>query len=128
MNLSPTDVQVNVGEWANFSCSMSCELALTHTMNWFIGVSPNNGRRVDAGFEHRTGFLIELTEVSGCTEFNNLSEAQKIEELHIFASSVEKLSKTPVQCGAMRKMPTLPDLFSHYSIMTIEGICMYIYI
>ena len=118
MNLNPSDVQVNIGEWANFSCSMSCNLTLTNTMNWFVGDSPSSRRRVDTNFEQRTGFLIKQVEVSGCTG----STAEMLtRELYIFASSVEKLNKTAVQCGATKKKPSIPDIFSHYSMMIVKG-------
>ena len=118
--MSPQDVKVNAGEWAMFTCSMSCNLTLTNTMNWFVGDSPSNKRRVDQNFQYRTGIMIKEIDISDCRG----SEMER-RELYIFASSVEKMNSTAVQCGATRKHPNIPDLYSHYGIIIVEGTYVY---
>ena len=46
VSLQPSDVQVDVGSWATFDCTLSCEFSQTHTINWFVGDSPISVRNV----------------------------------------------------------------------------------
>ena len=79
---------------------------------------------MDSNFEQRTGIKVWKQDVSVCG-ISNTVKMQEI-ELSILAESIEKMNKTAVQCGALRKQPSIPDLFSHYGVMVVYGEGTYI--
>ena len=125
MRLSPSDVHVDIGSMAVFTCSVSCDLTQTHTVRWFVGHSPSGRRRVDLDFESRTGIQVSVQEVLNCTTPGQTISRQM---LSVNASSSEMLNRTAVQCAALRKAPTLTDYYSHYSVLLVNGmyVCMYV--
>lgn len=122
LRLRPTDVQVDVGSWATFNCSVSCTLSKTHTVNWFVGSSSR--RQVDSvsEFYKRTGIQVELNELTSCgLNYRQKETALYQLRINVPYESVELLNKTAVQCAALRKGPTLSDLYSHYGVILVNG-------
>ena len=119
VRLHPSDVRVDIGSWATFTCSVSCELSQSHTIKWFIGESPNNQRQVDSGFKHRTGIETEISDISVCGEMTSVG--QEMEQLRVKILSAKTMNKTAVQCAALRKGPSYQDLYSHYSMIVVNG-------
>ena len=122
VRVHPSDVQVDIGSWATFSCNVSCNLSQSHTVKWFVGEFPNNQRQVDSGFKQRTGIETEITDISIC---GATTVAQVMEQqLRIKILSAQKMNKTAVQCAALRKGPSYQDLYSHYSMIIVNGKCV----
>ena len=125
VRLQPTDIQVDIGSWATFNCSVSCELNRTHTVRWFVGSA--RGRLVDspANFYRQTGIQVELEKPVSCEASPELGVA--VYQLRVNASSVELLNKTSVQCAALRKAEKFSDLYSHYGVISVNGMHIAIY-
>ena len=123
MRLKPTDLTVDVGTWATFNCTISCELRDTHTLSWFVGHSPNNRRLVDTNFHDRTGIQVELRYILNCSESETGDQVVTAEQqqLSVNITSVEKLNRTAIQCAALRKGPKDSDLYSHYGVILVNG-------
>ena len=121
VRLSPSDVQVDVGNWATFNCSVSCKFSKTHTFKWFVGSS--SSRRVDSvsDFYQRTGIQVELKELTRCESNPNQEMAHHQLLINVTSESVELLNKTAVQCAALRKASTFSDLYSHYGVIVVNG-------
>ena len=121
VRLYPSDVQVDVGSWATFTCNVSCDLSQSHTVKWFVGEFPHNQRQVDSGFKLRTGIDTEITDVSVCGATVTTVKQDMEQELRIKVSSAQTMNKTAVQCAALRKGPSYQDLYSHYSMIIVNG-------
>lgn len=119
VRLHPSDVQVDIGHWATFTCNVSCNLSQSHTVKWFVGEFPNNQRQVDPGFKQRTGIETEITDISVCGAIT--VEQVMEQQLRIKILSAQKMNKTAVQCAALRKGPSYQDLYSHYSMIIVNG-------
>lgn len=119
VKLEPNDVSVNVGNLATFSCYVSCELSQSHTIRWFIGSGAR--RLVDSDFEHRTGIHVEMQDVSFCEVVNSGHDNMMMQQLVINVSTVEEFNKTAIQCSALRKSPLYTDLYSHFSVIIVNG-------
>ena len=124
VRILPSDVRVDIGSWVTFTCNVSCNLCQSHTVKWFVGELPNNQRQVDSGFKLRTGIETEITDVSIC-EADTTAEQDMEQQLRIKILSAEKMNKTAVQCAALRKGPSYQDLYSHYSMIIVNGTDMY---
>ena len=121
VRLHPSDVQVDVGSWATFTCNVSCDLSQSHTVKWFVGEFPHNQRQVDSGFKLRTGIDTEITDVSVCGTAVTIVQPNMEQKLHIKILSAQTMNKTAVQCAALRKGPSYQDLYSHYSMIIVNG-------
>ena len=119
VRLRPTDIKVDIGNWATFNCSVSCEFSSTHTVTWFVGDSPSSRRLVDEDFEQRTGIQVQLRDIITCGATPDQRMAQH--QLSVNVTSVEKLNRTAVQCAALRKSQTQSDLYSHYGVILVNG-------
>ena len=115
VKLYPSDVQVDVGSWATFNCSVSCELRHTHFIIWFVG--ENRNRFVHPNFKQRTGIETEINDTSICGS----TEVYRKQQLRVKILSAQKMNKTAVQCAALRRGPTYPNLYSPYSIIIVDG-------
>ena len=124
VRLHPSDVQVDIGSWATFTCNVPCDLSQSHTVKWFVGEFPNNRRQVDSGFKQRTGIETEITDVSVCGAAATTGEQNMEQQLRIKVLSAQKMNKTAVQCAALRKGPSYQDLYSHYSMIIVNGACV----
>ena len=122
VRLHPSDVRVDIGSWATFTCNVSCDLNQSHTIKWFVGESPNNQRQVDSGFKQRTGIETEISDMSVCREMTSGQEMEQ--QLRVKILSAQTMNKTAVQCAALRKGPSYQDLYSHYSMIVVNGMCM----
>ena len=120
VRLQPTDLKVDIGTWATFNCTISCELQNTHTIRWFVGDSSNSGRLVDPNFHKRTGIQVKLRDLVACEAASTVEEAKQ--QLSVNVTSVERLNRTAVQCAALRKGPNHSDLYSHYGVLLVNGI------
>ena len=120
VRLHPSDVRVNIGSWATFTCTVSCNLSQSHTLKWFVGEFPNNQRQVDSGFKQRTGIETEIIDRSLCGEITT-AEQDMEQQLRVKILSAQKMNKTAVQCAALRKGPSYQDLYSHYSMIIVNG-------
>lgn len=121
MRLQPTDLTVDVGTWAVFTCTISCEFQDTHTVKWFVGHSPNSRRLVDTSFHERTGIQIELQDIVTCESGTASDIVAAQQQLSVNVTSVERLNRTAVQCAALRKGPNESDLYSHYGVILVNG-------
>lgn len=119
MKLQPKDVFVDIGNLATFNCSVSCELSQTHTLQWFVGYSPDGRRLVDSEFEQRTGIQALIKVISGCS--SGQKGGVECQQLSVNASSIERLNRTAVQCAALRKSSSLLDIYSHYGVILVNG-------
>lgn len=120
VRLHPSDVRVNIGSWATFTCTVSCNLSQSHTLKWFVGEFPNNQRQVDSGFKQRTGIETEIIDRSLCGAITT-AEQDMEQQLRVKILSAQKMNKTAVQCAALRKGPSYQDLYSHYSMIIVNG-------
>ena len=118
LKLQPSDVSESVGNWAYFNCSISCELGQTHTIRWFVGYHPGGHRLVSSDFEQRTGIQVVVERTTTCT---SASEGMALQRLGINVTSAEMLNKTAVQCAALRKRPSIPDYYSNYAVLIVNG-------
>ena len=120
MNMLPVDVLVEVGDLANFTCNVSCALDNTHTIQWFVGDSPNNWRLVDPKFEQRTGIQVIIQRISNCATTGQIMARQL---LSVNITSVARLNRTAIQCAALKKGPSdlLTDMYSHYGVILVNG-------
>ena len=120
LRLWPTNFNLEVGEWATIKCRMPCELvgpSGSHNFKWFVGESSN--RKVDSlfGFEQRTGFRLQSETLKTCEGLSGFA----INQLHVYASSVERVNRTSVQCAALRKSPTYNDYYSYFAVILVKG-------
>ena len=118
MKLYPSEVQVDVGSWATFNCIVSCDLRNSHTIRWFVGEFPNSQRLVDPSFKQRTGIETEINDTSVC---GGSTEVHRKQQLRVKILSAQKMNKTAVQCAALRRGPTHQNLYSHYSVIIVNG-------
>lgn len=121
MKLQPVDLKVDIGTWAIFNCTISCDLRDTHTVRWFLGDSPNSRRLVDANFHERTGIQVELRDIVACESGTADRVVAAQQQLSVNITSVERLNRTAVQCAALRKGPNQSDLYSHYGVILVNG-------
>jgi hypothetical protein len=119
VRLHPSDVQVDVGSWATFTCNVSCDLSQSHTVTWFVGEFPQ--RLVDSGFNQRTGIETEITDRSVCGAAVTTVEQDMVQQLRIKVLSAQTMNKTAVQCVALRKIRSYQDLYSRYSMIIVNG-------
>ena len=120
VRLKPTDIPVDIGNWATFNCSVSCELNKTHTVRWFVGSTKR--RLVDLStttFYRRTGIQVEVEKPSGCQ--GSPEPGMALYQLRVNVTTVELLNKASVQCAALRKAPNFSDLYSHYGVISVNG-------
>ena len=115
-------MHIEVGNMAEFSCRISCQLSQTHTTRWLVGDSPSGNRLVDSTFEQRTGIQVNITEILNC---GTSSEGVAHQVLRVNATSVGRLNRTAVQCAAIRKSPNLFDMYSHYGVILVNGMLKY---
>ena len=119
MRLEPTDIPVNIGNWAIFNCSVSCELSKTHTVRWFVGSTRRRLVDSPANFYRRTGIQVELGKPTSCEA--SPESGVEIYQLRVNATSMELLNKASVQCAALRKAQSFSDLYSHYGVISVNG-------
>ncbi len=90
-------VETGLNEWANFSCSLRCELKQTFNIKWAVGFTIPRGVQTDD--------TKVIQEGDNCT-----SGAKRFgQTLHILVDSID-LDKTPVQCLAQYPKPKVNDL------------------
>lgn len=130
MSIQPNDVRVDVGSWASFNCTLSCNFSQTHTINWFVGDSLVSRRNVyldisggsEREFEEHTGIQIELQDMSSC---GTMISGQQVEQqqLRVFVSETmaRRINRTAVQCAALRKNIADVDMYSIYSVIRLNG-------
>jgi hypothetical protein len=118
MRIYPSDISVNVGDWASITCRVPCELELngSHTFKWFVG--DHRTRSVEHDFEQKTGIKVETETVRECTGRSGEAHHQ----LRVFASSAERLNRTAVQCAALRKGRAFIDYYSYFAVILVKGI------
>ena len=123
MRLEQIDVDVDVGSWAVFNCSVSCDLSKTHTVSWFVGSSRTRLVSSPAKFYQQTGIQVELEKLSSCSLRANSESGLAVYQLRVNATSesVKLLNKTSVQCAALRKSQIYSDVYSHYGVISING-------
>ena len=122
VRLRPADIRVDIGNWATFNCSVSCELNKSHTVRWFVGSTSR--RLVDqstANFFRRTGIQVEVRKPSGCDGSPEPGMALYQLRVNVTSESMGFLNKTSVQCAALRKAPNFSDLYSHYGVISVNG-------
>jgi hypothetical protein len=122
VRLQPVDLTVDVGTWAIFNCTISCELKDTHTPSWFVG--HNSRRVVDKNFHKITGIQVELRDIVACDESGTGDQAVEAQQqqLRVNVTSVERMNRTAIQCAALRKGPNhSADVHSHYGVILING-------
>ena len=117
MRIFPSDISVSVGQWANVTCRVPCDLELngSHTFKWFVG--DHRTRNVGHNFEQRTGIKVEMETVRKC--IGRSGEAWH--QVRVFASSAERLNRTAVQCAALRKNRAFTDYYSYFAVILVEG-------
>ena len=128
VSLQPSDVRVDVGSWASFNCTLSCDFSQTHTINWFIGESPISRRNVylsinnvaEREFEEYTGIQIELQDTSNCRTATSGQEMAQ-QQLRVFVSTARAVNRTAVQCAALRKDDADVDMYSFYGVILVNG-------
>lgn len=120
MRLYPSDIKVDAGEWATVTCKVPCELEMnrSHTFKWFVG--DHRIRKVESDFEERTGIKVEYQTTRSCTGQSGYAYHQ----LRVFASSVERVNRTAVQCAALRKGPAFTDYYSYFAVILVKGMHM----
>jgi hypothetical protein len=119
VRLQDNDVEVDIGSWATFNCSVSCELSKTHTVRWFVGSSRTRLVNSPANFYRQTGIQVELEKPTSCRA--SAESGMAVYQLRVNATSVELLNKTSVQCAALRKAQIYSDIYSHYGVISING-------
>ena len=122
VTLSPRDVTVEQGQYAEFLCNYDCTIHNTYTVFWAVGFLPGSSRIFSrartSSFIEETGLYVEASRVISCEG----SEGTVIETLRINGSSAEEFNKTAVQCVAYSKNPSAQhELYSQFSIMLING-------
>ena len=120
MRIHPSDISVNVGQWASITCKVPCELELnrSHTFKWFVG--DHRTRKVESDFEQRTGIKVETNTTKQCTKHSGEAHHQ----LRVFASSAERVNRTAVQCAALRKGRDFTDYYSYFAVILVKGIML----
>ena len=123
LKLVPIHVQVDVGNWATFNCTVSCRISHSHTFKWIVGDSSEARQRYvnsESEFEHQSGIPVRCQVLSSCTRPSNDETA--LHQLKIYASPGLKVNSIPVQCTALTKSPWKSDHFSHYGVLKVKGI------
>lgn len=120
MRIYPSDISVDVGEWAEVNCRVPCDLELngSHTFKWFVG--DHRTRKVDSesDFEQRTGIKVQTVMKKTCTGHSGYAQHQ----LRVYASSAERLNRTAVQCAALRKGRAFVDYYSYFALIVVKGV------
>ena len=118
MKIFPSDAIVQVGQWANITCRVPCALELngSHTFKWFVG--DHRLRNVGHNFEQRTGIKVEMETVKECKD----RSGEAWHQVRVFASSAERVNRTPVQCAALRKgRAFISDYYSYFAVIMVKG-------
>ena len=131
ISLQPSDIRVDVGSWAAFNCTLSCDFSQTHTINWFIGESPVTRRNVylsindvaEREFEEYTGIQIELQDASNCGSVTSPGQRMVEQRLRVFVSTAQMINRTAVQCAALRKDEADVDMYSIFGVILVNGMC-----
>ena len=118
MKIFPSDAIVQAGQWVNITCRVPCALELngSHTFKWFVG--DHRFRNVGHNFEQRTGIKVEMETVKECKD----RTGEAWHRVRVFASSAERINRTPVQCAALRKSQAfISDYYSYFAVILVEG-------
>lgn len=118
VRLQPIDTQVDIGSWATFNCSISCELDKTHTVRWFVGSSRRRFVDSPPNFYRRTGIQVVLETLTSCV---GSPEGMALYQLRVNATSMNLVNKASVQCAALRKAQIYSDIYSHYGVISVNG-------
>ena len=122
VRLLPNNVQLEVGEWATFNCTVSCAIYNTHTIKWFVGDFDSAKRLVNDNFTNQTGIPVQTKKFTTTCQQSSSRKGTMLYQLRIKASSVALVNKTPVQCAALTKSPFYSDHYSYYGIVLVKGI------
>ena len=123
VNLLPSDITVEQGNYAVFNCSYGCQIMQTHTLSWVVGDLPGirrtflRGRTTD--FIEKSGLYVEVSDQSTC-ERDGLDHGKAVEQLRINASSAMLYNRTAVQCVAFPTIDGDQTFFSSYGLLVIN--------
>ncbi len=107
--LRPAMVETGLNEWANFTCSLRCDLKQTFNIKWLVGFNIPRGLQTDD------------TKVIHEGENNCPKGAKRFRQtLRILVNSID-LDKTPVQCLALPKSNGETNHYSTYSVLRVNG-------
>ena len=92
---SPTNVEADVGVWANFTCSVSCD----HLINWFVEGYPSDISTACSSTHNNLMACKQTTHECSPGGARNYSET-----LRVLAKAKHAGSKIAVQCVAALRM------------------------
>ena len=125
------DSPIEVGDWAEFNCTLMCNLRDTHTINWFIGNSRYRNvyltisRQIEREFEEATGIQIELQDTSNCDSSSGEGLSRQRLKVFVSNSTAHLVNRTAVQCAALRKDPSDADFYSLFRVIEVNGEYVY---